>query len=368
MLFIANIILSFWERKTIFLHLQLGFTKFDRVINQLKKARLLLFPLGILYGCIMAIRNKLFDWEILRCENTSIKSIGVGNLAMGGTGKSVVVMYLIKTLKDFRIASLSRGYGRKTKGLVIAGPKDNPTILGDEPYQFFNRYPETVVAVSEKRAIGVKALAKMPNLIDFIILDDVMQHRWVRPQMMIMTSSFQRPYFKDFVFPAGDLREFRSGVKRADILLVTRTPEEFSIEQKEVFLKNIKINVPVFFTKIQYSKLLTQNGKTLDLTLLTGEDFLLVTGIADTHHLVEYLEKQYGSFDHLKFKDHHAYSLADAERINDRARGKIIVTTEKDYAKLEKVLDNNSLYCLRIELDFVFKEEQQFFEKMIKGL
>jgi tetraacyldisaccharide 4'-kinase len=316
----------------------------------------------------MAIRNKLFDWGILSCENTSIKSIGVGNLAMGGTGKSVVVMYLIKTLKDFRIATLSRGYGRETKGLVIAEPKDNPATLGDEPYQFYNRYPETVVAVSEKRTLGMKALAKMPNPPHFVILDDVMQHRWVCPQMMIMTSSFQRPYFKDFVFPAGDLREFRSGVKRVDVLLVTRTPEDLSPAQKEVFLKNVNINVPVFFTKIRYSDYLTQNEKTLDSTVLNGKDFILVTGIADTHHLVEHLEKQYGYFDHLKFQDHHTYSHADAERINDRARGKIIVTTEKDYAKLEKALDNNSLYCLRIELGFVFKEEQYLFEKMIKGL
>ena len=119
--------------------------------------------------------------------------------------------------------------------MVIAGPKDNPTTLGDEPYQFFNRYPETVVAVSEKRAIGVKALAKMPNLIDFIILDDVMQHRWVRPQMMIMTSSFQRPYFKDFVIPAEESRESRSDDKQADILLVTRPPAEYSKEQKKEY-------------------------------------------------------------------------------------------------------------------------------------
>lgn len=214
----------------------------------------------------------------------------------------------------------------------------------------------------------MEALAKMPNPPHFVILDDVMQHRWVRPQMMIMTSSFQRPYFEDFIFPTGDLREFRSGVKRADVLLITRTPEDFSPAEKEVFLKKVNINVPVFFTNIRYSDYLTQNEKKLDSTVLNGKDFILVTGIADIHHLVEHLEKQYGYFDHLKYKDHHAYSAADAKRINDRAGGKIIVTTEKDYAKLEKTLDNNSLYCLRIELGFVFKEEQYLFEKMIKGL
>jgi tetraacyldisaccharide 4'-kinase len=195
-----------------------------------------------------------------------------------------------------------------------------------------------------------------------------MQHRWVRPQMMIMTTSFNRPYFEDFVFPAGNLREFRSGVVRADVLIVTRTPEDFSPVQKEVFLKKTNINIPTFFTNIRYSDYLTQNEKTLDSNFLIGKDFLLVTGIADTHHLVEHLKIKYGFFDHLRFKDHHIYSPIDAERINDRAKGKIIVTTEKDYAKLEKALNNNKLYCLMIDLGFVYKEEQHLFEKMIKGL
>jgi len=267
----------------------------------------------------MALRNKLFDWGILASKNTLIKSIGVGNLAMGGTGKSVVVMYLIKMLKNQRIATLSRGYGRKTSGLVIAGPKENPTSLGDEPFQFFKRYPGTIVAVSEKRTVGMKALVKMANPPNFVVLDDVMQHRWVCPQMMIMTSSFYRPYFKDFIFPAGDLREFRSGVSRADVLLVTRTPEDLSLRQKETFLKNIKINVPVFFTKIRYSKVIMRSDKSLDSSVLMDEDFLLVTGIADTRHLVAHLKKKYKTFDHIKFKDHHHYSPADVQMINDRA-------------------------------------------------
>ena len=334
----------------------------------MKIARLLLFPFGIFYGCIMAFRNKLFDSGILASKNTLIKSIGVGNLAMGGTGKSVVVMYLIKILKDQRIATLSRGYGRKTSGLIIAGPKETPTSLGDEPFQFFKRYPETIVAVSEKRTLGMKALSKMANPPNFVVLDDVMQHRWVCPQMMIMTSSFHRPYFKDFVFPAGDLREFRSGVSRADVLLVTRTPEDLSLRQKETFLKNIKINVPVFFTKIRYSEVIMRSDKSLDSSVLMDEDFLLVTGIADTQHLVAYLKKKYKTFDHIKFKDHHHYSPADVQMINDRAEKKLILTTEKDFAKLEKNLNNTKLYCLRIELDFVFEEEQHLFEKMIRAL
>ncbi len=316
----------------------------------------------------MAVRNNLFDLGILPSKNTSIKSIGVGNLSMGGTGKSVVVMHLIKILKDYRIAILSRGYGRNTSGLVIAGPKENPYSLGDEPYQFFNRYPETTVVVSEKRILGIKAVEKMLPPHNLVVLDDVMQHRWVRPQLMIMTSSFQHPYFKDFIFPAGRLREFRSGVKRADILLITRAPEDLSLDQKQAFLKNININIPVFFTKIRYADVLIQKDKTIDSSVLSKEDFLLVTGIADTYHLTTHLKKLFGEFDHLEFRDHHTYTNSDANMINYRAREKIILTTEKDYGKLEQNLNNNKLYCLKIELEFVFEEERSLFDRMIRAI
>ena len=316
----------------------------------------------------MAIRNTLFDLGVLASRKTSIKSIGVGNLSMGGTGKSVVVMYLIEMLKDYRTATLSRGYGRKTTSLIIAGPEDNPSTLGDEPYQFFNRYPETTVVVSEKRILGIEALEKMLPRPDLVFLDDVMQHRWVRPQLMIMTSSFQHPYFKDFIFPAGKLREFRSGVKRADIILITRAPEGLSVDQKETFLKNINVNVPVFFTKICYADELTQHDKTIDSSVLSKDNFLLVTGIADTHHLVIHLKKLYGEFEHLEFQDHHSYTPSDARLINDRAGEKIILTTEKDFAKLAQNLNNNKLYCLTIELEFVFEEERSIFEKIIRSL
>ena len=136
---------------------------------------------------------------------------------------------------------------------------------------------------------------------------------------MIMTSSFQRPYFKDFIFPAGKLREFRSGVKRADVLLITRFTGGFVLGSKRNFLKNININVPVFFTKIRYADVLMRSDKSIDSSVLTGEEFLLVTGIADTHHLITHLKKKYKTFDHIKFKDHHHYTVVDAQMINDRA-------------------------------------------------
>lgn len=344
------------------------FAKFDLVIKTLKNLRLLFFPISILYGFVTAIRNKLFDWGIFYSKIHTIPSIGVGNLSMGGTGKSVVVMYLLKILKDHdRLATLSRGYGRKTKGLIVAGPKDNASTLGDESNQFLERYPETVVVVSENRNSGMEAIEAMDLPPTKVILDDVMQHRWISPQLMIMTTSFECPYFRDFVFPVGELREFRSAVKRADLLLITRSPEDLSEDQKESYLKKINVNIPVFFSKICYADFLTQKNASIDLKIL-GEGFLLVTGIADPSHLIDHLKKQYKSFDHLKFKDHHQYSHADCSMISERAGEKIILTTEKDYAKLSQKLKSNKLYCLRIELDFVFDEERILFERTIKDL
>ena len=185
--------------------------------------------------------------------------------------------------------------------------------------------------------------------------------------MMIMTSSYECPYFRDFVFPVGGLREFRSGVKRANILLITRSPENLSPQQKEEYLKEINVNIPVFFTKVRYSDDLSQKEKTQNSSILEN-GFLLVTGIANADHLVIFLKNQYGAIDHLKFKDHHSYSIADGQMIHERAEGKIILTTEKDYAKLDGVLECKNLYFIKIELDFVFEEEQQIFNKIIKSV
>lgn len=331
-----------------------------------KKLRFLLFPIAFLYGCVTIVRNLMFDWGIFSSKKPDVPTIGVGNLAMGGTGKSVVVMDLIKRLQPkFKIGTLSRGYGRKTKGLIIAEPDDNASTLGDEPNQFRERYPDTLVVVSENRNKAIQVIQNLKVPPDKLILDDVMQHRWVRPRFLIMTTAFDRPYFKDFIFPMGHLREFRSGVNRADLILVTRTPEDFTTDQKQLFLKKINKTIPVFFTKISYAHFLSQKEKAEDLKVLEN-GFLLVTGIADPRHLVGHLKNQYGTFDHLRFRDHHNYTQSDSKMIHERAEGKIILTTEKDYAKLAQIITDKNLYCLKIEQDFVFEEERILFDQMIQ--
>lgn len=334
----------------------------------LNKLRFLLFPIALLYGGITMVRNLMFDWGIFSSKKPDLPTIGVGNLAMGGTGKSVVVMDLIKRLQpNFKIGTLSRGYGRKTKGLIIAGPDDDASTLGDEPNQFRERYTDSLVVVSENRNKAIQVIQNLKVPPDKLILDDVMQHRWVHPRFLIMTTAFDRPYFKDFLFPVGNLRERRSGVKRADLILVTRTPEDFTTDQKQVFLKKIKTKAPVFFTKITYANFLSQKEKTFDSKVLEN-GFLLITGIADPSHLVGHLKNQYGTFDHLRFKDHHNYNQSDAIMIKEKAKGKIILTTEKDYAKLAQILTDENLYCIKIEQDFIFEEEQTLFVQMIQNL
>ena len=226
----------------------------------------------------MQLRNLFFDLGVLPSKNFSLPSIGVGNLSMGGTGKSVVVTYLIELFeKSKSVATLSRGYGRNTKGLRIASSIDSAVTLGDEPFQFFLRYPNLQVIVSENRMMGMEAMQKLNPIPEMVVMDDVMQHRWVKPKLMIVTTDYKKPYFNDFILPVGELRELSSGINRADMILVTRTPKDLSISQKESYLKNIKTEVPVFFTGIKYAKGLYQENQIKPKAMLKKGNFILQT-------------------------------------------------------------------------------------------
>ena len=314
----------------------------------------------------MQLRNLFFDLGVLPSKNFSLPSIGVGNLSMGGTGKSVVVTYLIELFeKSKSVATLSRGYGRNTKGLRIASSIDSAVTLGDEPFQFFLRYPNLQVIVSENRMMGMKAMQKLNPIPEMVVMDDVMQHRWVKPKLMIVTTDYKKPYFNDFILPVGELRELSSGINRADMILVTRTPKDLSISQKESYLKNIKTEVPVFFTGIKYAKGLYQENQIKPKAMLKKGNFILVTGIADASNLVDYLQEKFSVFDHLNFPDHHLFSAADVQMISSRAADKIIITTEKDYGRLSPLLDSDQLYYLKISLDFIFEQDRIDFDKMV---
>ena len=338
----------------------------NKKIVLLKYLRLLLFPFALLYGVIVQLRNLFFDIGFFSSKNFNTPSLGVGNLSMGGTGKSVVVTYLIDLLQKTKtLATLSRGYGRKTKGLRIADLNDTAATWGDEPFQFLNRYSDLRVIVSENRLLGMEALKLLNPVPEVVIMDDIMQHRWVKPSLLILTTDYKNPYFKDYILPIGGLREFKSGVNRADLILVTRSPSDLSMEKKVNFLKGMKSKIPVFFTTIKYAQFLyKKNQSKSDLELNKG-NFILVTGIADSSQLVDYLKTTFGGFKHLKFSDHYHFSNNDIDRILNASEGKIIVTTEKDYGRLSPLISDEKLCYIKISLDFIFEKDQKQFDRII---
>ena len=193
-----------------------------------------------------------------------------------------------------------------------------------------------------------------------------MQHRWVKPGLLIMTTDYNNPFFKDHILPVGRLREFKSGVNRADLILITRSPSGLSTIKKEKFLEGIKSNIPVFFTTIKYDKLLYNKDQNKSDIELNKGNFILVTGIADSSQMIAYLENKFGSFKHLKFPDHHHFSNDDIHKILNASKNKIIVTTEKDYGRLSPLVNGDNIFYIKISLDFIFYKEKRQFDKIIQ--
>ena len=335
----------------------------------MKYIRFILAPFALVYGLIMTIMNFLFASGLLEARHYKTPTVGVGNLSMGGTGKSVVIDYLIKTLKHkYKTATLSRGYGRSSNGFVLATSNATVENIGDEPFQFYKKHPEITVSVSEKRSLGLEALEQLPQKSEVILLDDVLQHRWVKPNFMILTTSYEKPFFKDFLFPVGSLRETRNGVIRADLILITNSPKGLTTNEKLRFLTNIKLNKnsPVFFTSISYSEHFKGVDVTMRLKSINKEAFILVTGIADPSHLSAYLNISGHSFEHIKFNDHHNFTSTDCIVILKKAAGKRILTTEKDFGRLAPKLDYDQLFYLEISLTFSNEKEEKEFDTIIE--
>lgn len=322
--------------------------------------RKLLFPLSGLYWLGVSMRNLAFSLGILSSKRFPIPVICIGNLSVGGTGKSPHVMLIADLLKDEKnTAMLSRGYGRKTSGLLIANYSSKVYDIGDEPLQFFNRFKnKIVVAVSENRVMGIQHLMKMYNT-EAIIMDDGFQHRAVRPGFSILLTTFNEPYTQDFVLPAGNLREPRSGAKRADVIVVTKCPEAFTIKQRDALLAKIKPkpHQSVFFSKIVYARSAIGYRFTLSTEEWSNYEVLLVTGVANPEPLVNYIQSKFKKVTHWSYADHHNYSIADVQKIDQAyeqmpSLHKIILTTEKDYMRLkdESALIEN-LFYLPIEVE-----------------
>lgn len=299
----------------------------------MKLLRKILFPVVPIYFLVTWLRNKLYDWGVKQSTSYSLPVICVGNLSVGGTGKTPMIEYLIRLLKDDnRVAILSRGYKRKTEGYQLADANANAESIGDEPFQFYSKFKNDVlVAVDSDRRNGIENLSKkQPNI---ILLDDAFQHRKVKAGLNILLTTYDNPYFKDIVLPTGNLREPRLGANRAHVVVVTKCPESISASEKADIIKRIasKPHQEVFFSSIAYSDTLFSAEKEKSLEDL--ESFTLVTGVANAKPLVNFLKEKELNFKHLNFKDHHDFTKADIASLEKKD---LIVTTEKDYMRLKQ--------------------------------
>ncbi len=308
--------------------------------------RFILFPFAIIYGCVTWVRNKFFDWGLKKEENIPFPSICVGNLSVGGTGKTPHVLLLNQWLsEENEVTIISRGYGRKTKGLIWADKNSNADTIGDEPMLFYLAQAQPTVVVAEKRVEAVHALQAKNTENTVVLLDDAFQHRHVKAGLNILLCDFNLPYFQDFMLPTGNLREFRSGAKRADIVIVTKCPDKISNKQKEVFYNGIHlINDDIFFSRIIYGEMESWSDSELPTNI---ENIVLVTGIANPKPLEKHLEQKY-SLKSVIFRDHHVYTEKDIQDIHEifgnfASEKTIILTTEKDAMRLQSFKANGEL-------------------------
>ncbi len=318
--------------------------------------RKLLFPFSLLYGFITGLRNKLYDWQIKKSVAYDFPVICVGNLSTGGTGKSPMVEYLIRLFgKHHQIAVLSRGYKRSTKGFYLLQGTESAEEVGDEPLQFKTKYPEAQVAVHENRQLGIEALRKLKPQPKLILLDDAYQHRKVKAGFNILLTTYQNLYINDLLLPAGNLREPKSGAKRADLVVVTKCPLSLSKAQQEKIKKKLRLQPKqeVFFAGIAYNDLITNGMQEIPLSLF-ADNFTLVTGIANPKPLVQFLKEQDLVFEHLNYPDHHNFTEKEITELQKRG---IILTTEKDYMRLKKDIPQENLFYLPIKTQFLDKEE-----------
>jgi tetraacyldisaccharide 4'-kinase len=330
--------------------------------------RHLLWPVALVYGFFVGLRNLLFDYRILPSKQFDVPVICVGNLEMGGTGKSRVVIYIVQMLlaKGKNVAVISRGYGRKTTGLRMVDTDSNATEVGDEPLQLKRRHPECMVAVSENRVKGIEHLLQMVPKPDYVVMDDGFQHRWVNPSLSMLVTNAQFPFMHNSLFPVGTLREPTVAAARADIKLfmdVIETSDSTWSASKDTFQ-----TATVVKKEVQIAGF----GKELKL----AETIISFSGIANPARFEELVNRNFNVLEHVSFSDHHNYSTSDIKRLRKKIDSfgtavKAIVTTEKDAVRLMSASLLNEfgeipVYYLPIDMEILFGKAADF-DKMILG-
>jgi tetraacyldisaccharide 4'-kinase len=335
--------------------------------------RILLWPFSLLYGGILLLRNWLYDAGWMRSVRFGIPVISVGNLTVGGTGKTPHVEYLLRLLSAKQVAVLSRGYRRKTKGFVLADASATAHTLGDEPYQYHRDFPEVTVAVCESRPAGIAELLQRKPDTDVVVLDDAMQHRPVQPSLNLMLTDYGRLFFRDWVLPMGLLREPRQGARRADAIIVTKCPTGMGATEMEAVRREVHryspTGTPVFFSGFRYGQAIPI-GSAKQL----GKRIVLLTGIAHAAPLRDYLQQEgFDLVQHLEYPDHHHYTLQDMQKVRQLLAQDArlsVLTTRKDAAKLTDAglrTTTASLPLFYLPIEVCFLQEQQAFDALITG-
>ncbi len=327
-------------------------------------------PVTAVYNAVTTIRNKFFDWGILPSKKYSIPVIGIGNLSTGGTGKSPHTIYVLNLVKDqFRSAMVSRGYGRKTKGLQVANYQSTYRDIGDEPMQVYSRFRnKVVVIVSEKRTKGIDYAIQKFNT-NCVVLDDCFQHRYVNPGLKILLTAYGDLYSEDYVLPVGNLRESRSNAKRADIIIVSKCPSSLSDSEKSKIKDSLApaSHQSLYFSFIDYADKIINSFSEMHLEELENYEVLLVTGIANAQPLVDFLRPKVKNLIHLSFKDHHNFDEAEVEKMYEKLQeikgDKVLITTEKDFMRL-KGFKRIEEYLYYIPIESKIENSQAFNQKI----
>ncbi|MCB9361117.1 MAG: tetraacyldisaccharide 4'-kinase [Flavobacteriales bacterium] len=341
---------------------------------------ILLYPISILYGISTFIRNKFYDWSLFKSTEFNTPVIVVGNLNVGGVGKTPHIEYLIRLLNQYKLATLSRGYKRQTSGFILADNISTASTIGDEPKQIQNKFSKVIVAVDEKRVNGIKQLKSLFPEIQVILLDDAYQHRAVKPGINILITDYSKLYINDTILPSGRLREWAIGSNRADIIIVSKTPTVIS----PIDIRRIKEDLQpkpyqeVFFSYTKYGSL-TPFADTCKNLVFSPSDInsvLLITGIAKPDSLYYYIKDNYQTVEHLRYSDHYLFQKEDIATIKNSfndlyGNNKVIITTEKDIMRLSlpeiyNEIKELPIFYIPIEICFHGNDKEEFDNKILK--
>ena len=341
----------------------------------MKLPPLISVPLSWLYGMVVHIRHKLFDLKILRSEEFDIPVVCIGNLTVGGTGKTLVAELLIERFSEhYRVGVLSRGYRRRTKGFVLSTPASSARTIGDEPRQMKLKYPSVPVAVCEKRAEGIRLLRKAHPEIELIILDDAFQHRYVEPWVNILLMDYNNPVYRDRLLPWGRLRDTRNQIHRANFVLVTKCPDDLNPLDMRIVINSLGLfpYQSLYFTRMRQGEITPLFADRVVGKVREGDPVIAMSGIANPVPLLENLRKRFDVVAELTFDDHHTYRLSDMRRLEALFAAypdAVVLTTEKDAVKLtnrKKVPEavQQRLYYVPIHVSFVADSESEFLRQL----